>query len=79
MRMSAKLLAHLLPDCACFLEEIATQYDSAEKITLVTGNLNTHKPGSFYETFPSEKAKALWDSAMFNQLPCFGVYTNSNL
>jgi len=26
----------------------------------VMDNLNTHVPGSFYETFPPDKAKALW-------------------
>ena len=52
-------------DWACFLEEIATQYESAEKITLVTDNLNTHNPGSFYEMFPPDKAKALWDRFEF--------------
>lgn len=44
---------------ACFLEEIARQYESAEKITLVMDNLNTHEPGLLYETFPPGKAKAL--------------------
>jgi hypothetical protein len=48
-------------DWAYFLEEIADQYESAEKITLVMDNLNTHVPGSFYETFPPDKTKALWD------------------
>jgi hypothetical protein len=48
-------------DWACFMEEIAGQYGSAEKITLVMDNLNTHNPGSFYEVFSPGKAKALWD------------------
>ena len=56
-------------DWACFLEEIATQYESAEKITLVMDNLNTHTPGSFYETFPPDKAKALWDRFEFVYTP----------
>ncbi len=29
-------------DWACFIEEIADQYESAEKITLVMDNLNTY-------------------------------------
>ena len=48
-------------DWAHFLEEIADQYESAEKITLVMDNLNTHVPGSLYEAFAPDKAKALWD------------------
>ena len=56
-------------DWAVFLEEIASQYAEAEKITLVMDNLETHKPGSLYETFPSEKAKALWDRFEFIYTP----------
>lgn len=52
-------------DWAYFLEDIAGQYKSAEKITLVMGNLNTHTPGSFYEAFPPDKAKALWNRFEF--------------
>jgi len=48
-------------DWACFLEEIANQYEGEEKITLVMDNLNTHVPESFYETFQPVKAKAICD------------------
>ena len=63
-------------DWAYFLEEIATQYESAEKITLVMDNLNTHKPGSFYETFTPDKAKALWDRFEFVYTPKHGSWLN---
>ena len=63
-------------DWACFLEEIATHYESAEKITLVLDNLNTHNPGSFYETFPPDKAKALWDRFEFVYTPKHGSWLN---
>ena len=63
-------------DWACFLEEIATQYESSEKITLVMDNLNTHNPGSFYETFPPDKAKALWDRFEFVYTPKHGSWLN---
>jgi len=63
-------------DWACFLEEIATQYESAEKITLVMDNLNTHTPGSFYETFPPDKAKALWNKFEFVYTPKHGSWLN---
>ena len=63
-------------DWACFLEEIATQYESAEKITLVMDNLNTHTPGSFYETFLPDKAKALWDKFEFVYTPKHGSWLN---
>ncbi len=50
------------PDWAHFIEDIAEEYNKAEKITLVMDNLNTHKPESLYSTFEPEKAKRLWDS-----------------
>jgi hypothetical protein len=58
-------------DWAYFIEKIAGQYKSAEKITLVMDNLNTHNPGSLYEAFLPDKAKALWDRFEF-------VYTSKH-
>jgi hypothetical protein len=63
-------------DWAIFLEEIAVQYKDAEKITLVMDNLNTHEPGSFYEAFLPEKAKALWDRFEFVYTPKHGSWLN---
>jgi hypothetical protein len=63
-------------DWACFIEEIAKQYESAEKITLVMDNLNTHHPGSFYEVFHPDKAKALRDRFEFVYTPKQGSWLN---
>jgi hypothetical protein len=63
-------------DWTYLLEEIAAQYKSAEKITLVMDNLNTHTPGSFYETFPPDKAKALWGRFEFVYTPKHGSWLN---
>ena len=63
-------------DWALFVEEIAHQYESAEKITLVMDNLNTHVPGSLYETFPPDKAKELWDRFDFVYTPKHGSWLN---
>jgi len=63
-------------DWACFIEEIAVQYESAEKITLVMDNLSTHNAGSFYESFPPDKAKALWDRFEFVYTPKHGSWLN---
>ena len=63
-------------DWALFLEEIADQYQDAEKITLVMDNLNTHTPGAFYETFCPDKAKALWDRFEFVYTPKHGSWLN---
>jgi hypothetical protein len=58
------------------LEEIANQYKGAEKITLVMDNLNTHVPGSFYEIFQPDKAKAIWDRFEFVYTPKHGSWLN---
>jgi len=64
------------PDWAYFLEDIAAQYERAEKITLVMDNLNTHTPGSLYEAFLPDKAKALWDRFEFVYTPKHGSWLN---
>ena len=61
---------------AHYLEEIAVQYENADKITLIMDNLNTHIPGSLYETFPPAKAKALWDRFEFVYTPKHGSWLN---
>jgi len=62
-------------DWAGFLEEIADQYEKAEKITLVMDNLNTHVPRSLYETFQPDKA-AIWDRFEFVYTPKHGSWLN---
>jgi len=63
-------------DWAHFLVGIADQYVHAKKITLVMDNLNTHEPGSLYEAFPPDKAKALWDRFEFVYTPKHGSWLN---
>lgn len=63
-------------DWAFFVEEIAACYESAERITLVMDNLSVHEPGSLYETFPAEKAKALWERFEFIYTPKHGSWLN---
>ena len=54
------------------MQDIAERYSDAECITLVMDNLNTHTPGSLYEAFTPEKAKALWDRFEFVYTPKHG-------
>jgi hypothetical protein len=63
-------------DWSFFLEEIASHYQEAEKITLVMDNYNTHTPGALYETFPPEQAKKLWDRFEFIYTPKHGSWLN---
>ena len=63
-------------DWACFLEEIAGQYEETKKITLVMDNLNTHNPGSLYEMFEPDRAKEIWDKFEFVYTPKHGSWLN---
>lgn len=63
-------------DWAHFMEKIADRYETSEKIKIVMDNLNTHEPGSFYEAFPPDKAKALWERFEFVYTPKHGSWLN---
>lgn len=63
-------------DWAYFLAAIARQHPEAQKITLVMDNLNTHSPGSLYETFAPDVAKALLDRFEFVYTPRHGSWLN---
>ena len=59
-----------------FTEKIALEYPKAEKIILFEDNLNTHKPASWYETCPPDKAKALMDKFELIYTPKHGSWLN---
>jgi len=63
-------------DWAFFLEDIANQNEEVKIITLVMDNLNTHVPGSLYETFQPDKAKAILDRFEFVYTPKHGSWLN---
>lgn len=63
-------------DWARFLQQIAEQYPTAERITLVMDNLNSHTPGALYQAFPPEEAKVLWDRFEFVYTPKHGSWLN---
>ena len=63
-------------DWAYFIKNIADQYETSEKITLIMDNFNTHGPGSFYDAFPPDKARALWDRFNFVYTPKHGSWLN---
>ena len=63
-------------DWAQFVKEIAEYYESAEKITLVMDNLNTHKAGSLYKAFSPQEAKSIWDRFEFVYTPKHGSWLN---
>ena len=46
----------------------------AQKITLIMDNLNTHKPGSLYKTFPPQEAKRILDRLDIHYTPKHGSW-----
>lgn len=64
-------------DWAMFIKEIADHhYPDAIIIRLVMDNLNTHVPGSLYETFSPKEAKRIWDRFQFIYTPKHGSWLN---
>jgi hypothetical protein len=52
------------------------RYAAAEKVTLVSDNLNTHTRGAFYETFDPETAWSLTSRLEFRHTPKHGSWLN---
>jgi hypothetical protein len=55
---------------------LRTRYASAEKVILVSDNLNTHTIGAFYEAFEPEKARAIVHRLEFRHTPKHGSWLN---
>jgi hypothetical protein len=52
------------------------RYPTAERITVVLDNLNTHGPASFYETFAPDEARRLAERFDFHYTPKHGSWLN---
>ncbi len=64
-------------DWARFMQQIAdVHYPEAERILVVSDNLNTHGPGSFYEAFLPDEAKRLIARFEFHYTPKHGSWLN---
>jgi hypothetical protein len=55
---------------------LRTRYASAEKVILVSDNLNTHTKGAFYEALDPEKARSLVRRLEFCHTPKHGSWLN---
>ena len=55
---------------------LEVDYPEAEKVCLVCDNLNTHKLGSLYETFPPEEARRLARRLEIHYTPKHGSWLN---
>jgi transposase len=64
-------------DWAYFMRDIIdVEYKDAEKLILVTDNLNTHGPGSFYKVFPPSEARRLAEKLEIHYTPKHGSWLN---
>ena len=64
-------------DWAHFMKEISDEwYPDAEKIVLVTDNLNTHDASSFYKVFEPEEARRLTERFEIHFTPKHGSWLN---
>jgi hypothetical protein len=57
-------------------ELLEVHYPSAERLVLVLDNLNTHTPGSLYETFAPQQAKRLAERLELHYTPKHGSWLN---
>lgn len=55
---------------------LRTRYSAAEKVILVSDNLNTHTKGAFYEAFAPDQARALVKRLEFRHTPKHGSWLN---
>jgi len=63
-------------DCGEFLKMISDNYPEAERIKLVSDNLNTHGPGALYAAFAPEQARKLAERFEFHYTPKHGSWLN---
>jgi hypothetical protein len=64
-------------DFAHFLRRVLDEmYPDAERVVLVTDNLNTHCPGSLYEAFAPEEARRLAARIEWHYTPKHGSWLN---
>jgi hypothetical protein len=69
-RRTAKDLAEVL---RWLVEDVHAQ---AEKVVLLTDNLNTHKPACLYEAFPPEQARRIAEKLEWHYTPKHGSWLN---
>jgi hypothetical protein len=55
---------------------VMEDYAHAEKVVLVTDNLNTHNPAALYETFPPEQAREIAERIEWHYTPEHGSWLN---
>lgn len=65
------------PDFAHFVSGLVLKdYQHAKKVIIILDNLNTHFPGSFYETFSKPEAQRILKRIEFHYTPKHGSWLN---
>jgi hypothetical protein len=64
------------PDVAHALRELVAAFPAAEKIVLLTDNLNVHAPASLYKTFPRDEARRILARLEWHYTPKHGSWLN---
>lgn len=63
-------------DFAHALQQLVAAFPEAEKIVLLTDNLNVHAPASLYKTFPRDEARRILQRLEWHYTPKHGSWLN---
>lgn len=63
-------------DVASALRDLVDAFPAAEKIVLLTDNLNVHAPSSLYKTFPRDEARRILARLEWHYTPKHGSWLN---
>jgi hypothetical protein len=60
----------------CLKDLVDVHFPEAEKITLMSDNLNTHKPAALYEAFSPQEARRIIEKIEWHHTPKHGSWLN---
>lgn len=63
-------------DWAKAMQTLVEHYPDVDVIRVVLDNLNTHRPGALYETYPPAEARRILDQLEFHYTPVHGSWLN---
>jgi hypothetical protein len=63
-------------DFAHAVRAVVDHFATAERIVLVLDNLNTHRPGAFYQAFPPAEARRILERLEWHFTPVHGSWLN---
>jgi DDE superfamily endonuclease len=60
----------------CLKDLVDEHFSEAQKIVLMSDNLNTHKPAALYEAFPPSEARRIMEKIEWHHTPKHGSWLN---